>query len=166
MKAENDFRDYLRDTRGRKGWSINKLAIKSGVTSGYLSQLETGKRGTPSATIINKLAKVLDVSAEEMMRKAGYLEGDNPEQIAIDLNADMDAEEAERTEPYTLSEVLDAAHEAGKWGSATEMMEFAAWAHPKINNGSLFYLDGAERRDFLRMRVKDERKLWDERKKK
>lgn len=166
MKAENDFRDYLREIRGRRGWSINKLAIKSGVTSGYLSQLETGKRGTPSATIINKLAKVLGVPTEEMMRQAGYLEGGDPSETTIDLNADMDTEEAERMEPYSLSEVLDIAHEAGKWSSATEMMEFAAWAHPKINGGSLFFMDGGERRSFLRMRVRDERKLWEEGKKK
>ena len=166
MKAKNDFRDYLRDVRNRRGWSVNKLALKSGVTSGYLSQLETGKRGTPSASIINKIAKALEISVEEMMREAGYLESDGSAENTIDINADMETEEAGRMEPYTVSEVLDAAHEAGKWGSATEMMEFAAWAHPKINNGSLFYLDGGERRAFLRMRVKDERKLWEEGKKK
>ena len=124
---------------------------------------ERGRNAVRAQTVA-KIAHYLGINIEEVIKSLPKLPGD--EEATIDLNADTDTEEAERTEPYTISEVLDAAHEASKWGSATEMMEFAAWAHPKINGGSSFFIDGGERRSFLRMRVKDERKLWEEVKKK
>ena len=153
----------LKELRLSKGKTQDDMAAVLNISRVAYSHYERGRNAVRAQTVA-KIAHYLGINIEEVIKSLPKLPGD--EEATIDLNADADAEEAERTEPYTVSEVLDAAHDAGKWGSATEMMEFAAWAHPKINGGSLFYLDGAERRAFLRMRVKDERKLWEEGKKK
>ena len=152
--------ERLKWIRGKKGFTQQRVADALGMERSTYAKMESRKITRIDLSLIPALMNLY--SLDEKF----FLYGDDSPDTAIDLNADADAEEAERTEPYTVSEVLDAAHETGKWGSATEMMEFAAWAHPRINGGSLFFMDGGERRDFLRMRVKDERKLWEEGKKK
>ena len=153
----------LKELRRSKGKTQDDMAAMLKISRVAYSHYERGRNAVRAQTVA-KIARYLGIDVEDVIRSLPILPGD--EEDAIDLNADMDTEEEARVEPYTLSEVLDAAHEAGKWRSATEMMEFAAWAHPKINGGSSFFIDGGERRSFLRMRVKDERKLWEEVKKK
>ncbi|MGB9866744.1 MAG: transcriptional repressor LexA [Bacillota bacterium] len=67
------FGKYLKSLRERKGFSVRQLALLAGISNGYLSQVETGQRGTPSPEILKKLAKPLGVSYEELLRAAGYL---------------------------------------------------------------------------------------------
>ncbi|HHY35709.1 MAG TPA: helix-turn-helix transcriptional regulator [Firmicutes bacterium] len=68
------FGKWLRETRIKRGFSVRKLAMAAGIGEAYLSQIETGQRGVPSARILKKLAGPLGVTEEEIMRKAGYLE--------------------------------------------------------------------------------------------
>ena len=135
--------ERLKWIRGKKGFTQQRVADALGMERSTYAKMESRKITRIDLSLIPALMNLY--SLDEKF----FLYGDDSPDTAIDLNADTDTEEAERTEPYTISEVLDAAHEASKWGSATEMMEFAAWAHPRINNGSLFFMDGGERRDFL-----------------
>ncbi|WP_100012318.1 helix-turn-helix domain-containing protein [Lentibacillus sediminis] len=64
---------YIRNARSKKGLSARKLAEKSGVSQAYLSQLETGQNNKPSAEILQKISKGLDISYLELMDEAGYL---------------------------------------------------------------------------------------------
>jgi transcriptional regulator with XRE-family HTH domain len=73
MKAK-EFGKYLRTIRKNRKLTIRQLELYSGVSNGYLSQLETGKRGIPSPEILKKLSTPLGVSYEELMLKAGYLD--------------------------------------------------------------------------------------------
>ena len=68
------FGNWLRETRLKRGFSVRKLAHMAGIGEAYLSQIETGQRGTPSARILKKLAGPLGVTEEEIIREAGYLE--------------------------------------------------------------------------------------------
>lgn len=56
----------LRQVRESKGWSINKLAGKSGVAQGYISELEEGKKN-PSAQTLCKLANALGCSVSDIV---------------------------------------------------------------------------------------------------
>lgn len=69
----DSFGSYLKDLRLEKEISIRELARLSGVSNPYLSQVETGKRGIPSPPILRKIARALNTSYEQMMKKAGYL---------------------------------------------------------------------------------------------
>lgn len=74
-----DFGNYLRGLRKDKGLTIRQVELYSGVSNAYLSQLENGKRGIPSPDILRKLSDCLDISYEELMKKAGYLDNEHDE---------------------------------------------------------------------------------------
>ncbi|MBT2641728.1 helix-turn-helix domain-containing protein [Bacillus sp. ISL-41] len=69
-----EFGEYLRSLRKRKGLTINQLEELSGISNAYISQIETGKRRTPSPEILQKLSSHLGVSHEHLMQKAGYMQ--------------------------------------------------------------------------------------------
>ena len=69
------FGEYLRSLRqARVELSINKAAEQIGISSPYLSQLESGRRGPPKAAILKKLAAFYQMGEREIMEQAGYLE--------------------------------------------------------------------------------------------
>lgn len=73
MQAD-EFGKYLRSIRKQRKLTIRQLELYSGVSNGYLSQLETGKRGIPSPDILKKISGPLGTTYEELMLKAGYLD--------------------------------------------------------------------------------------------
>lgn len=57
----------LKQIRKRAGLSQTQLAMKIGVSTGYISHLETGKRENPSLDVILKLASCLGVTVEQLI---------------------------------------------------------------------------------------------------
>lgn len=49
----------LRQLREKKGMTLTTMAKTLGITSAYLSQLETGKRGQPSAVMVDRICAIL-----------------------------------------------------------------------------------------------------------
>lgn len=82
MEAK-EFGEYLKDIRKERGLTIRQIETYSGVSNSYLSQLENGKKGIPSPTILKKLSKALKVDYNLLMIKAGHLEN-NEKIIAED----------------------------------------------------------------------------------
>jgi transcriptional regulator with XRE-family HTH domain len=82
------FRAFLRETRRAKGLSIRQLAKMAGVSSAYLSQVETGTRGVPSPIILKRLARPLSVTPIRLFQIAGYIgyppEPENAETLEIE----------------------------------------------------------------------------------
>lgn len=72
------FYDHLKDLRKLKGYTIREVSDRSGVSSAYISQLENGNRAVPSPDILMKLSEGLNISYAELMKKAGYIEHQNP----------------------------------------------------------------------------------------
>ncbi|MBU9722165.1 MULTISPECIES: helix-turn-helix domain-containing protein [Bacillaceae] len=68
-----DFKDYLKTKRKEKNLSMNKLGQISGVSAMYISQIERGRRVTPTPKIIAKLAEGLKEPYDELMKVAGYM---------------------------------------------------------------------------------------------
>lgn len=54
---------YLRDW---KDWKISELSRVSGVPASYISNLESGNKNNPSVAILNKLAKALSLTDDEL----------------------------------------------------------------------------------------------------
>src|SRR3712207_4519638 len=65
--------DYIREQRASSQISLRQLAALAGVSNPYLSQIERGLR-TPSAEILQQIAKGLRISAEALYLRAGILE--------------------------------------------------------------------------------------------
>lgn len=70
----NDFGEYLKSLRVKKGLTINQLSLYSGISSSQLSRIETGKRGIPKPPTIEKLAQALKIDYNELMKAAGYID--------------------------------------------------------------------------------------------
>ncbi len=73
---------YIRAQRESAKVSLRQLARTAGVSNPYLSQVERGLR-TPSAEILQQIARGLRISAEALYVRAGILE-DRPAGAVVD----------------------------------------------------------------------------------
>ncbi len=90
-----DVGEFIRTQREVTRMSIRRLADLAGMSNPYLSQIERGVR-KPSAEILQQIAKALQISAETLYERAGFLTPDAAarnvrEAIAADplLNAEQ-----------------------------------------------------------------------------
>src|SRR3989442_1275218 len=76
------FGAYLRTLRESNGLSLREAAKQAGLSSGYLSQIEGGKRGkrkggahfAPHPVILRRLAEVYHTRPQELFERAGFFE--------------------------------------------------------------------------------------------
>ncbi|MGG7059880.1 helix-turn-helix domain-containing protein [Clostridium tertium] len=73
----------IAEIRNRKGISLSKLSRESGVSKGYLSELENGIKENPNIEILDKIAKALDISVSDLF------EQDPIDEELEDLEEDM-----------------------------------------------------------------------------
>ncbi|WP_425805260.1 helix-turn-helix domain-containing protein [Desulfitobacterium sp. Sab5] len=71
-----EFGEYLRNLIENRGYSYRKLAMLADIDHTYISKIVNGKMGPPSPDILQKMAKPLGISYEELMKAAGYLDKD------------------------------------------------------------------------------------------
>ena len=72
-----DVGDFIRGQREVASMSVRRLAELAGVSNPYLSQIERGLR-KPSADILQQIAKALQISAETLYVRAGFLSDERP----------------------------------------------------------------------------------------
>ena len=68
-----DIGSFIRELRRGAQISLRELADRAGVSNPYLSQIERGLR-TPSAEILQQIARALRISAEALYVRAGILD--------------------------------------------------------------------------------------------
>ena len=68
-----DIGGFIRDLRQTAKISLRQLADRAGVSNPYLSQIERGLR-TPSAEILQQIARGLRISAEALYVRAGIMD--------------------------------------------------------------------------------------------
>ena len=66
---------FIRDQRKQAEYSLRDLAERANVSNPYLSQIERGLH-TPSVRVLKAIAVALNVSAEQLLVKAGLLDAD------------------------------------------------------------------------------------------
>jgi len=57
----------LKDLRTERGLSVAELASRSGVSQPYIWQIESGRRKNPGSESLQKLAKALGVSVNDLL---------------------------------------------------------------------------------------------------
>lgn len=72
-EADSHVGTFIREQRERANLSLRRLADRAGVSNPYLSQIERGIR-RPSAEILKRLSRALEVSAESLYTRAGLIE--------------------------------------------------------------------------------------------
>ena len=55
--------------RAQKKLTQSQLALKVGVSIGYISHLETGKRVNPSMSVMMRIADALNVTVTDLLEK-------------------------------------------------------------------------------------------------
>lgn len=83
--SNNNFGEYLRNIRKKRGLTVLKLSDLSGVSQGFLTNIENGKRKKPSPDILKKLAQPLEVSYGSLMEEAGYSKDEELKRIFFEL---------------------------------------------------------------------------------
>lgn len=73
----SDLGEFIRQQRERANLSLRRLAEKAGISNPYLSQIERGIR-KPSAEILKSLSRALEISANSLYKKAGWLDEELP----------------------------------------------------------------------------------------
>jgi transcriptional regulator with XRE-family HTH domain len=83
MESNQTFGEYLKQLRKKKGLTIKKLAELAGLSPSYLSRIERGERNIPNARFLKKLASPLNLTPQQMMIAAGYLNNDEPDKPSL-----------------------------------------------------------------------------------
>ncbi|PIY95595.1 hypothetical protein COY65_02965 [Candidatus Jorgensenbacteria bacterium CG_4_10_14_0_8_um_filter_39_13] len=68
MATENNIGENIKKCRTKLGLSQEDFAQKSGVKYTTLTKIESGVIKTPSVLMVEKIAKALDVSIEELLK--------------------------------------------------------------------------------------------------
>lgn len=67
MDANEKVRRNIIKIRTEKGYTQERLAYESGISKGYLSEIESGKK-SPTVRTITKLAETLEISLADIVR--------------------------------------------------------------------------------------------------
>lgn len=70
----DDLARTLRAARTMRGMSLAQTAAKAKISTAYVQKLERGEVASPSPHVLRALGGALEISYEELMRLAGYLE--------------------------------------------------------------------------------------------
>ena len=69
------FGEFLKELREKKGVTLKQVEEGTGMSNAYISQLETGtRRRLPAPDKLKALADYFNVSIQELLEKAGYVE--------------------------------------------------------------------------------------------
>lgn len=75
--------EYIKELRLKNKLSYGELHELSSVSRSYISNIEKGRKGMPSARILSDLAPHLGVTKDHLLEKAGYIE---TKQVKINSN--------------------------------------------------------------------------------
>ena len=104
---------FIRDHRARAQISLRKLGEMAGVSNVYLSQIESNLR-KPSAEILQRIAKALEISAESIYVQAGILDEERGATTENAIQSDPRLSDAQRQALLTVLRSFLADNEAGK----------------------------------------------------
>lgn len=91
----SDIAQYLKQLREEQGWSLGQLANRTktatnpkGLSTGFLSQIETGERN-PGCDTLLVLAQVYRMHHDVLLRRAGLLPADWPTTPESEIEFDL-----------------------------------------------------------------------------
>ncbi len=129
---EKSFGELLRELREKRGFSVNQLALKSGVSVAHISRLENELRSAPKTETIRKLSKILG-NHEELMRAAGHL----PEKEEFDLSQIPNAFPVGQTKLIPVIGVIRAGEPIYTYENISEWVDVPV---SEMSSGEYFFL--------------------------
>ena len=93
---QKDLGGFIREQRERANLSLRRLADSAGISNPYLSQIERGIR-KPSAEILKRLSRALEISANTLYTRAGLIDEENESPTVFEaIAADESLSEAHK----------------------------------------------------------------------
>ncbi len=80
------FGQHIRKLRMEKGVSLRKMAQRMEISVAYLSYIERGVQGTPSAEVIKRLARELEVNPDALLAMTGRIDTSRVDMIREELD--------------------------------------------------------------------------------
>ena len=80
------FGEFIKGKRTEKGINLRKLAELVNIAPAYLSDIEKGKRNSPSLEKMEKIAEVLELTSEEIITMKDLAASDRPNSVAPDIS--------------------------------------------------------------------------------
>lgn len=90
------FGEFIKEKRTEKGINLRKLAELVNIAPAYLSDIEKGKRNSPSAEKMDKIAEVLGLSEAEIETMRDLAASDRPNSVAPDISEYVTSNESVR----------------------------------------------------------------------
>lgn len=84
MKSKTDFGQFISEQKNKHSLQSKDLAKKLGISMGYLSQLEHGKRFCPDISLIKKMIEIFELNTDEV-----YILYDLYEEVTGNLSQDI-----------------------------------------------------------------------------
>jgi repressor LexA len=94
--------DRIRDFRKDLGWTLDKLADKTKLSKGFLSDIESNKRNASTETVL-KIANAMGASLDYLLRGEQTKATRNREPVQIPSTLSIFAEEESLTYTETLT---------------------------------------------------------------
>jgi transcriptional regulator with XRE-family HTH domain len=109
VEGKSQLGNRLRESRVARGLSLREIERRSGINSGYLSQLERNEIANPTPAVLHKVAAAYEEPFPVLMRWAGYYEGD-PQGVSPNARRALDSLGSDFTdeELQAMRAVLDA----------------------------------------------------------
>lgn len=109
-----DLGAFIRQQRERANLSLRRLADKAGISNPYLSQIERGIR-RPSAEILKRLSRALEISANSLYRRAGLIDEELPPASVFDaIESDDGLDHEQKKVLLDMYRALARARESGE----------------------------------------------------
>ncbi len=77
--------DYLKKVRKAKKFTLRQVQDETGIANAHLSQLENGKIGKPSQSLLQTLAEYYSIDFNVLLKKAGYVNDSTDDDIQLDF---------------------------------------------------------------------------------
>ncbi|MCR5149697.1 MAG: helix-turn-helix domain-containing protein [Clostridiales bacterium] len=90
------FGGFIKEKRTEKGINLRKLAELVNIAPAYLSDIEKGKRNSPSAEKMDRIAEVLGLSKDEIEVMRDLAANDRPNNVAPDISEYVTSNESVR----------------------------------------------------------------------
>ena len=90
------FGEFIKMKRVEKGINLRRLAELVNIAPAYLSDIEKGKRNSPSAEKMAKIAEALDLTNEEVITMNDLAANDRPNNVAPDISEYVTSNESVR----------------------------------------------------------------------
>lgn len=69
---------YIYRLRTERNLKQNELAKRAGLTTSYISQIESGKRTNPSPKTMEKIAQALSIPTIDVIKVIDFISDENP----------------------------------------------------------------------------------------